>query len=210
MGHSMTRRPRRMSTWTLASLALALMTFAAACSEGNDFATAPDPAELGFEDIAAGEIDGSGFLDDLSEEDKAAVREALQAARAEIRAIVARFRAGELTHEDARTEIQAVHEGLIETLGQFLTEEQIDRLLHHRPPHPDLGLSDEQKRAFHALREEFQAFVRDLRQQVHDGELTGREARHLVREKAHETRRAVCAILTPDQQATVPFCRGPE
>ncbi|CAN5337348.1 hypothetical protein BH18GEM1_BH18GEM1_21130 [soil metagenome] len=44
---------------------------------------------------------------------------------------MARFREGEFTREDARAEIQAVHEGLIETLGQFLTEEQIDRLLHH-------------------------------------------------------------------------------
>lgn len=192
-----------------ASLALAL-TLVAACADSGDAPTGPEPAALGFEDIPAAEIEASGLLNDLSEDDKAAVRAALQAARAEIRAIVARFRAGELGRDEARAEIRAVHDRLIESLGQFLTEEQIDRLLHHRHPHPDLDLTDAQKRAIHALRAEFHAFVRDLRQQVQGGDLSAEEARHLVREKAHETRRALCAILDPHQQAKVPFCRGPE
>lgn len=201
-----------MRTPMVITLLAVVLPLAAACGDGGGLATAPDPAGLGFEDISAGELSGSGFLDDLSDEDKAAIRAALQAARAEIRAIVADFRAGEITRDEARTQIAAVHDRLIETLGQYLTDEQIDRLLHHRPghPRPDLDLTDEQVAALQALREEYHAFVQDVRQQVHDGEITAEEGRRLVRQKAHETRRAFCAILTPDQQAKVPFCRGPE
>lgn len=201
-----------MRTPMVITLLAVAFFLAAACGDGGGLATAPDPAGLGFEDISAGELGASGFLDDLSEEDKAAIRAALQAARAEIRAIVAAFRAGEITRDEARAQIAAVHDRLIETLGQYLTDEQIDRLLHHRPghPRPDLDLTDEQVAAIQALREEFHAFVRDIRNQVHEGDITAQEGRRLVRQKAHETRRAFCAILTPDQQAKVRFCHGPE
>jgi uncharacterized membrane protein len=194
---------------TLLVLSLPL---AAGCGDGGGLATAPDPEALGFEGISTAEISASGFLDDLSDEDKAAIRAALQAARAEIREIVADFREGEITREEARAQIAAVHDRLIETLGQFLTDEQIERLLHHRPghPRPDLDLTDEQVAAIQALRAEYHAFVQDVRQQVHDGEITAEEGRRLVRQKAHETRRAFCAILTPDQQAKVRFCHAPE
>lgn len=200
---------RALNVITLLVLALPL---AAGCGDGGGLATAPEPETLGFEGISAAEISASGFLDDLSDEDKAAIRAALQAARAEIRGIVADFRAGEITREEARAQIAAVHDRLIETLGQFLTDVQIERLLHHRPghPRPDLDLTDEQVAAFQALREEYHAFVQDVRQQVHQGEITAEEGRRLVRQKAHETRRAFCAILTPDQQGKVPFCHGPE
>ena len=64
------------------ALAVALM---AACSDGGP-ATAPDQ-ELGggFELIDAGEIVDAAFLDDLSDEDRAAIREAIRSAIAEIR-----------------------------------------------------------------------------------------------------------------------------
>ena len=73
---------------------------------------------------------------------------ALAAARAEIRSILARLRSGEIGREEARALVEDVHLRLIETLSQFLTEEQIDRLLHPRPgkDRPDLDLSDEQLR----------------------------------------------------------------
>ncbi|HUP01861.1 MAG TPA: hypothetical protein VM737_10130 [Gemmatimonadota bacterium] len=183
----------------------------AGCEGAGEIATAPEDGPLAFEEISVAEIAGSAFLDDLSEEDKAAVRAALQAAREEIRAIIARFRAGEISREEARAEIAGVHSRLIETLGQFLTDEQIDRLLQDRPgrPRPDLDLTEEQLAQIRELRAEFHAFVREIRAAVGAGELTAREGRRQIRAKAQETRQALCAILTPSQQAKVPFCRVP-
>lgn len=189
------------------ALAVALM---AACSDGGP-ATAPDP-ELGdgFELIDAGEIVDAAFLDDLSDEDRAAIREAIRSAIAEIRGIVARLRAGEIDRGEARELIEAVHLGLIETLSEFLTEEQIERLLEGRFGHdrPDLDLTDEQRRRLAALREECRERVARVIQAVREGDLTAREGRWRVREIAQECRREACGILDQAQRQRVPFCRG--
>lgn len=197
---------RLMIVWTAAALALQ----ATACGDGGEVATGPDPAGPALEEISAGEIAAAVHLEDLSEEDRAAIREALQAARADIRAILQRLQAGELTREEARAEVAVVHDALIETLAAFLTEEQIERLLRHRPghPRPDLDLTDEQRAALQELRQEFRAFLRELKAQVADGEISRSEARRRLKAEAQETRRALCAILTGEQRAQVPFCRG--
>lgn len=197
---------RLMILWTAAALALQ----ASACGDGGEVVTGPDQAGLGFEEISAGEIAAAAHLEDLSDEDRAAVREALQAARADIRAILQRLRSGELTPEEARAEVRAVHDALIESLSAYLTEEQIERLLRHRPghPRPDLDLTDDQRAAIQELRQEFQAFLRELRARVEAGEITGLEARRRLKAEAQKMRRALCAILTDEQRAQVPFCRG--
>lgn len=184
-----------------------------ACSDGGGPATAPEEqAPAGFELVSAAEIADARFLDDLTEEDRAAVREALQGARAEIRSILARLREGEIGREEARALVEQVHQQLIETLSQFLTDEQIDRLLHPRPgkDRPDLDLTEEQLRLIRALREECRQAVARVKEAVESGEITAEEGRRRVREIAWECRRDFCAILEPDQQAKVPFCRGPE
>ena len=78
-------------------LGLALAVVLTAACGGDGPATAPDlePGD-GFELIEAGEIVDAAFLDDLSDEDRAAIREAFRSAVEEIRGIVARFRAGEI------------------------------------------------------------------------------------------------------------------
>ncbi len=203
-------------------LALAVV-LTAACSDGGAPATAPEQdAGEGFEIISAGEIVDAAFLDDLSEEDRAAVREALQAAAEEIREILARLRAGEIDRAEARALIDGVHVALIETLSEFLTEEQIERVLRHRPgqdrsgqdrpdqDRPDLDLTEEQLRLVEALREECREAVARVRGAVESGEITAEEGRRQVREIAFECRQEFCQILEPDQQAKVPFCRGPE
>lgn len=195
----------------LAALVLAL-PLALGCSDESDLATGPagDLADLEQLQISANEIVASEFLDDLSEEDKAAIRAALQAAHEQIRAIIAQVRAGDLSREEAQVQIQAVNEGLIAKLAEFLTDEQIDRLLDHfrdrRDDRPDLNLTEEQLRQIQALREEFHQFVREIRLRV---DLAPEEARRLVREKAQQTRRAICGVLTPQQQAQVRFCHAP-
>ena len=193
-------------------LALAVV-LTAACGDGGAPATAPDPdAGDGFELISAGEIVDAAFLDDLSDEDRAAIREALRSAVQEIRGILARLRAGEIDRVEARALIEAVHLDLIETLSEFLTEEQIERLLQGRFGHdrPDLDLTDEQRRRLAALREECRERVARVIEAVRDGDLTAREGRRRVREIAHECRGEACGVLEPEQQAKVPYCRGPE
>lgn len=198
---------------TLAALVLAL-PLALGCGDESDLTTGPagDLADLEQLQISASEIAASEFLDDLSEEDKAAIRAALQAAHEQIRAIIAQVRAGELSREEARVQIQAVHEELIAKLAEFLTDDQIARLLDHlrdrRDDRPDLELTAEQLRLIQALHEEFRQFVREIRAHVENGDLAPAEARRLVREKAQQTRRAVCGILTPEQQAQVRFCHS--
>lgn len=198
---------------TFAALVLAL-PLALGCSDESDLTTGPagDLADLEQLQISASEISASEFLDDLSEEDKVAIRAALQAAREQIRAIIAQVRTGELSREEARVQIHAVHEELIDKLAEFLTDDQIDRLLDHlrdrRDDRPDLDLTDEQLRQIQALREEFHQFVREIRARVENGDLGPKGARRLVREKAHQTRRAICGILTPEQQAQVRFCHA--
>lgn len=207
-----------MRTWIIPTLALAL-PLALGCGDGGDAVTAPDgPGLDGFETIAASEIAAAGDLAGLSDADRAAIRAALEAARAEIEAILARLRAGEIDREEARDRIGAVHDRLLDDLSAFLSDGQIARFVDHRlwdrpgpPPghRPDLDLTDEQIREIRALLHAFHAFVRDVRARVEGGDLTAREGRRLVRAEAQATREAVCAVLEPRQQAKVPFCRGP-
>lgn len=193
-------------------LALAVV-LTAACSDGGAPATAPDrDAGNGFEIISAGEIADAAFLDDLSAEDRAAIRAALRSAVEEIRGILARLRAGEIDRARARAQIEAVHVGLIGTLSEFLTEEQIERLIQGRFGHdrPDLDLTDEQLRGLRALKAECRERVARVVEAVRTGEITAREGRWRVREIAQRCRRESCSLLEPEQRAKVPFCRGPE
>ena len=193
-------------------LALAVV-LTAACSDGGAPVTAPDrEAGDGLEIISAGEIADAAFLDDLSEEDRAAIREALRSAVEEMRGILARLRAGEIDRAGARALIEAVHVGLIGTLSEFLTEEQIERLIQGRFGHgrPDLSLSDEQLRQLRALKAACRERVARVVEAVKAGEITAREGRLRVREIAQQCRRESCSVLEPEQQAKVPFCRGPE
>lgn len=191
-------------------LALAVL-LTAACSGGGSPATAPDQ-DVGdaFELIEAGEILDAAFLDDLSDEDRAAIRDALRSAVGEIRGILARFRAGEIDRAGARALIEAVHLELIETLSVFLTDEQIERLIQGRfgDDRPDLDLTDEQLRQLRALKAECRERVARVVQAVRSGDLTAGEGRRRVREIARECRRESCRVLDEGQRDRVPICRG--
>ncbi|HKY59845.1 MAG TPA: hypothetical protein VJP59_02440 [Gemmatimonadota bacterium] len=191
-------------------LALAVV-LTAACSDGEAPATAPDrDAGTGLEIISAGEIADAAFLDDLSDADRAAIREILRSAAEEIRGVLARLRAGEIDRAGARELIEEIHVRVIEALSGFLTEEQIERLIQGRfgADRPDLGLTDEQVRRLRALKAECRGRVARVIEAVEAGEITAREGRWRVREIAQRCRRESCAILDAGQRDEVPFCRA--
>lgn len=194
--------------------ALAVFPIVLACGGDGDLATAPadDVGDLEQLEISANELVSSEFLDDLTEEDRGAVRMALQGARDEIRAILEQVRSGSLDREAARGEIAAVHEALIDTLSEILTDEQIETLLGRRDRpgnRPDLDLTEEQIREIRSLLQAFHEFAANIRAMVEAGDLTPRQGRREIRARAQRTREAVCSVLEPNQQAKVAFCRGP-
>jgi hypothetical protein len=183
----------------------------AACNDDGAPATAPDPdGGAGLEIISAGDVVDAAFLDDLTDADRAAIREILRSAVEEIRGILARLRAGEIDRAGAAALIEDVHVGLIESLSEFLTEEQIERLIQGRSgqDRPDLGLTDEQLRRLRALKAECRERVARVVEAVQAGEITAREGRWRVREIAQRCRRESCAILDAGQKDQVPFCRA--
>lgn len=190
------------------SRALLVLAALAACGDDRSAATGPSDDVLAVEDVPLAELAQTASLEGLTDEDRAAVRAALETAVRQLRSIRERFRAGEITREAALAEARAVHDTLIETLSRFLTEEQIARLLrrHDDPARPRLELSPEQREAIGDLLEAFRSFVREVRADVGAGEISAEEGRRLVREQARDLRAEVCAILTEEQRAEVRFC----
>lgn len=182
------------------------LPLALACSD-----SAPTAPEADLETISESELLGAFHDAGLTDEQRAGVRAALQAARQEIEAIRARLRSGEITIEEARALVRRVHESLLETLSTILTPEQLEEL--HRPPHrpgppPAPMFTEEQMTQILALRQELAAFVESLRVRVRSGELTGEEAREQLRQAVQRFNAAVCSILTAEQQARAHFCRA--
>lgn len=204
---------------TIAALALAAaLSLAAACSDDGPVAPTDD---LGIESITAGEVVSADGLRDLSPVDRERVREILETARASLRMLRDAVRNGNLDLEQARTRARQVHADAIDALSEILTDDQL-AVLRARlrrgpaagpgpggpPPgeRPDLDLTDEQRVALDALHEELRTFVDRVRAAVRAGEMTAAEGRDLVRERAAQTRREACGILTDGQRAEVPFC----
>lgn len=188
--------------------ALAL-PLALACGDASA-PNAPTASELVIEDVSEAEILADLDLDDLTEEQRAALRAAIHEAHLAIMEIRRAFNAGEITLEEARARARAVHQALIATLSTILTPEQLEDFL--RPPigphPPGLDLTEEQRAQIMALRQDLAAFVHSLAEQVHSGEITGEEARGQFFAALRRFHAAVCAILTPEQQANSPFCRA--
>lgn len=206
---------RRMIT--IAALALAL-PFAVACSDDGPLAPAGD---LGIEGIGEGEVVAVADATDLSDADRERIREILRSGRESILRLREAVRGGDLTVEEARARARRVHDDTIAALSEILTDDQIARLrarLRHGPrddrpndppgERPDLELTEEQRAAIGALHEEMRAFLAEVRAAVRSGEITAREGRAMVRERAAELRAEVCGILTEDQRTDVPFCAG--
>ncbi len=202
---------RRMLVGSLWAAATVLGLTLVACSDsGGGPTAAQDP---GFEDVSAGEIATAAGLADLTDADRAAVRQILMQAHLEILQVLRRFRAGEIDRQAAHDEVQAIHDRAIDQLAQYLTDAQIDRLQgsirDHRPhDRPDLGLTDDQIADLRAIQHAFHDFVQELHRKVQAGQVRPEDARMQLREAARRARAAACDVLTGEQRAMVPFCSG--
>lgn len=181
------------------------LSMALACGD-HDAPTAPADS---IEDISEAEVLAATHFDELTDEQKAAVRAALQKARAAIARIRASLRAGEISRAEAHRLAGAVHDALIAELEDVLTPEQLDRLTRpgdQRPP--DLGLTEEQKAELLELRRDLALFAATLRRRVVNGELSAQEARAELRAAVRRFNAAACAILTAEQRDRFGFCRA--
>jgi hypothetical protein len=169
-----------------------------------------DPAEVEeFAAVAGSEIATSGYLGELTEEQRAGVRAAFERAHASLADIRSRLQAGAIDREEAAAEARTVHELLLEELGQFLTPEQNRELRDrrpHRPWHADFRLTPLQAREIRGIWNALHDALQQIARQLHAGEIGRDEARLLARQATSRAQAAICDVLTEEQAAKVPFC----
>lgn len=193
-------------------LALAgVLATAWACSgDGSGPVGGGDAAEVQeFAAVAGSEIAASGYLGDLTEEQREGVRAAFERAHASLADIRSRLRAGAIDREQAAAEARAVHDLLLEELGQFLTPEQIRELRDrrpHRPWHADFRLTPEQAREIRGIWNALLDALQQIARALHAGEIGRDEAHLLARQATSRAHAAICDVLTEEQAAKVPFC----
>jgi len=189
---------------------LLVFPLAAACSDDGPVAPEDD---LGIEGIRETEVVAVDGLADLSDEERAAVREILETARESLRMLREAVRRGNVSLDQARVRARMIHDDALAALAEIVGDDALAQVLERRAARPDggtpgLGLTEEQRRAIRSLRQEMRAFAERVRAAVQGGDLTASEGRSLVRRKAAETRAAVCEVLTREQASGIVFCRG--
>ena len=182
-----------------------------ACSgEGAGPVGAGDPPEVQeFAAVAGSEIAASGYLGDLTEEQRQGVRAAFERAHAGLADIRSRLRAGAIDREAAAEEARAVHAQLLEDLAEYLTPEQIRELRDRRPDrpwHPDFRLTPEQAREIRTIWNALHDELHEIARLLHVGELGRDEAHRLARQATSRADAAICDVLTEAQAAKVRFC----
>jgi hypothetical protein len=189
----------------------ALLATVWACSD-ESFSPTEGPAAdeaLGFDEVAASEIATSGYLGDLSDEERAGVRAAFARAHASLADIRARLDAGTIDRAQAMAEVRLVHERLHEELAAFLTPDQIRDLRdrrHDRPWLTDLRLTPEQAREIRAIWNALHDELAEIARKLHAGELGPEEARALAHQVTQRAQAAICDVLNDEQAAKVRFC----
>ena len=192
------------------ALAGVLATAWACGGDGSGPVGSEDTAEVQeFAAVAGSEIATSGYLGDLTDEEREGVRAAFERAHASLADIRSRLRAGALDRQQAVAEANAVHDLLLEELAQFLTPEQIRELRDrrpHRPWHADFRLTPEQAREIRGIWNALHDALHQIARELHAGEIGRDEARLLARQATSRAHEAICDVLTEDQAAKVPFC----
>lgn len=188
-----------------------MLAFAWACSgEGSGPVGGDELAEVPeFAAVAGSEIAASGYLGDLTDEQREGVRAAFERAHAALADIRSRLQAGAIDRGQAMAEARAVHELLLEELGAFLTPEQIRELRDRRPGrpwHPDFRLTPEQAREIRVIWNALHQELHEIARQLHAGEIGREEARLLARQATARAHAAICDVLTEQQAAKVRFC----
>ena len=193
-------------------LALAgMFAFAGGCSgDGTDPVGSGEPVEVPeFAAVSGSEIAASGYLGELTDEQREAVRAAFERAHASLADIRSRLQAGAIDREQAAAEARAVHELLLEDLSEFLTPEQIAELRDrrpHRPWHVDFRLTPEQAREIRGIWNALHDALHQIARELHAGEIGRDEARVQARQATARAHAAICVVLTDEQAAKVPFC----
>jgi hypothetical protein len=189
----------------------ALLATGWACNGESSVPTDGSAADLGpaFREVSASEIATTGYLADLTAEERAGVRAAFERAHASLADIRARFEAGTLDREGATLEARAVHARLHEELAALLTADQMRQLRDRRHPRPwltDLRLSTEQAREIRAIWNALHDELAEITRKLHAGELRPAEARALAHQVTQRAQSAICDVLNEVQAAKVRFC----
>jgi hypothetical protein len=193
-------------------LALAgMLAVAWACSgDGVGPVASDDPADVPeFAAVAGSEIAASGYLGDLTDEQREGVRAAFEGAHAALADIRSRLQAGAIDREAAAEEARAVHEKLLEDLSEYLTPEQIRELRDRRPDRPwhrDFRLTPEQAREIRAIWNALHEELHEIARLVQAGEIGRDEAHQRARQVTARAHEAICDVLTDEQAGKVRFC----
>jgi hypothetical protein len=159
--------------------------------------------------VAGSEIAASGYLGDLTEEQREGVRAAFERAHESLAGIRSRLQAGAIDRAQAAAEARAVHERLLEELAEYLTPEQIRELRDRRPDrpwHPDFRLTPEQAREIRAIWNALHEQLHEIARKLQGGVIGRDEARLLARQATARAQAAICEVLTEEQAAKVRFC----
>lgn len=196
---------------TIRLVLAALLATAWACNQGSSGPTegpaADEAPEFGI--VAASEIATSGYLGDLTEEQRVGVRAAFERAQASLADIRARLEAGALDRAQATLEVRVVHDRLLEELAAFLTPEQIEELRERRSDlhgPRDLRLTEEQAREIRAIWVALHDALERIARRLRTGDIDRAEAHTLAREATHRAHEAICGVLSEEQASRVRFC----
>lgn len=189
----------------------ALLATGWACNDGSSGPTEGGVADqaLAFDEVAASEIVTSGFLEDLTDEQREGLRAAFERAHTGLADIRARWKAGAIDREQAMEEARVAHDRLLEELSALLSSEQIEELRErrrHPPARPDLGLTEEQRQEIRTIWVALHDALERLARRVRAGEIDPAEARALAHEAADRAHAAICDVLSEEQASRVPFC----
>ena len=187
-----------------------MLAIASACSDGAGPAGTSEPEDVPeLAAVAGSEIATSGYLGELTDEQREGVRAAFERAHATLADIRSRLRAGAIDREAAAEEARAVHEQLLDDLSEYLTPEQIAELRDrrpHRPWHPDFRLTPEQAREIRSIWNALHAELHEIARLLHAGEIGRDEAHRLARQVTARAHAAICDVLTEVQSEKVRFC----
>jgi hypothetical protein len=195
------------------TIAMAALATAPACSDGGSAPTATQSAafDSAFEQVAAAEIVASGFIENLTDDQRAALMAAFERAHAALGQVFDRLRAGEIEPEQARSEAMAIHEALLSELAGFLSPEQLAALREARPQgsgRPRLGLTEEQRVAIQSIWDRLHESLQAIGARLDAGEIEPEQARSEAMAALTAAHEAFCGVLDASQEARVPFCSG--
>jgi len=177
-------------------------------------------------DKGRGEKDGGALrviYSVLTEDQRAEFDAIMEEFRANMGALKASIRSGEMTREEAKTEIESLEEAMKATIDALLTDDQKAQLEQMKADHKAkmeaymeairqakieaLALTGDQIAAIEAAKTEMEAAMEALKAQVESGEMTKEEAREAAKVIYEANKAAMEEILTATQMEIVKIHR---